>query len=66
VNDEVTRRLRDFLSRPPGSIPWTPVALLAISAVSFGVFRTHAWPGGPVAFGALALATAWLRWKAPS
>jgi hypothetical protein len=45
---------------------WTPVVLLVISAASFGVFRTHAWPGGPIAFGALAAAAAWTRWKSPS
>jgi len=36
--------------------------LLAISGVSFLVFRTHAAPGGPIAFGAQAAAAAWLRW----
>ena len=43
---------------------WAPVLLLALSAVSFGVFKTHAWPGGPIAFGAQAAAAAWLRWSA--
>jgi hypothetical protein len=43
---------------------WAPVLLLALSAVSFGVFKTHAWPGGPIAFGAQAVAAAWLRWSA--
>jgi hypothetical protein len=33
--------------------------------VSFGVFKTHAPPGGPIAFWALAAAAAWLRWEAP-
>jgi len=45
---------------------WIPVVLLAISGVSFGVFKTHASPGGPIAFGALAAAAAWLRWEAPA
>src|SRR5262245_1755846 len=43
---------------------WAPVILLALSAVSFGVFKTHAWPGGPTAFGAQAAAAAWVRWSA--
>jgi hypothetical protein len=44
---------------------WIPVGLLVISSVSFAVFKTHAPPGGPIAFGALAAAAAWLRWEAP-
>jgi hypothetical protein len=42
---------------------WIPGVLLAISAVSFSVFRTHAWPGGPIAFGGLAAAAAWVRFR---
>src|SRR5262245_28307577 len=42
---------------------WTPVVLLVISALGLTVFRTHAWPGGPVTFGSLAAAAAWLRWE---
>ena len=49
-----------FTLRRAGS-SWPPVLLLAISAVAFGVFRTHAAPGGPIAFGALAAAAAWIR-----
>jgi hypothetical protein len=45
-------------------ISWGPIVLLALSAVSFGVFKTHAWPGGPIAFGAQAAAAAWVRWSA--
>ncbi|HKQ66449.1 MAG TPA: hypothetical protein VJZ73_15665 [Methylomirabilota bacterium] len=45
-------------------ISWGPIVLLALSAVSFGVFKTHAWPGGPIAFGAQAAAVAWARWSA--
>jgi hypothetical protein len=37
---------------------WLPVALLVVSAFSLSVFKTHAWPGGPISFGALALAAA--------
>jgi len=46
-------------------ISWIPAVLLAISGVSFLVWRTHASPGGPIAFGALAAAAAWLRWASP-
>jgi len=49
-----------FVLRRAGS-SWIPVALLAISAVSFLVFRSHTWPGGPLAFGGLAAAAAWTR-----
>src|SRR5262249_48194748 len=42
---------------------WTPVVLLVVSALGLVVFRTHAWPGGPVTFGSLAAAAAWLRWE---
>jgi hypothetical protein len=37
---------------------WLTMAALLVSAVGLFVFRTHAWPGGPVTFGALALAAA--------
>ena len=37
---------------------WMPVALLVVSAFSLSVFKTHAWPGGPLSFGALSLAAA--------
>ncbi len=37
---------------------WLPVALLVVSALSLSVFKTHAWPGGPISFSALALAAA--------
>ena len=40
------------------AISWIPAVLLAISGVSFLVWRTHASPGGPIAFGALAAAAA--------
>jgi hypothetical protein len=45
---------------------WTPVVLLAASALGLLVFRTHAWPGGPVAFGSLAAAAARLQWERTS
>jgi hypothetical protein len=42
---------------------WTPVVLLVVSALGLLVFKTHAWPGGPVTFGSLAAAAAWLHWE---
>jgi hypothetical protein len=35
---------------------WRPIAFLAISALGLFVFRTHAWPGGPLTFGSFAVA----------
>ena len=49
-----------------GGSSWIPVALLVISGASFFVFRTHAWPGGPIAFGALGIAAAWNDCKSPA
>jgi hypothetical protein len=42
---------------------WTPFVLLLVSALGLVVFRTHAWPGGPVTFGSLGAAAAWLQWE---
>ena len=42
---------------------WAPVVLLALSSFGIAVFRTHAWPGGPLTFGGMALAAAWLQWE---
>jgi hypothetical protein len=42
---------------------WMAVVLLVVSALGLVVFRTHAWPGGPVTFGSLAAAAAWLQWE---
>ena len=42
---------------------WVPVGLLVVSGLGLVVFRTHAWPGGPVTFGSLAAAAAWLQWE---
>jgi hypothetical protein len=42
---------------------WVPVVLLIVSALGLTAFRTHAWPGGPVSFGALGVAAAWLHWN---
>jgi len=38
---------------------WVATAALAVSAFGLFVFRTHAWPGGPISFGALAVAAAY-------
>lgn len=35
--------------------------LLLVSAVGLSIFKTHAWPGGPISFGALSAAAAWLK-----
>ena len=40
-----------------------PLALLALSGFGLQVFNTHAWPGGPLTFGGIALAVAWLQWQ---
>lgn len=37
---------------------WVPTACLIVSAFGLLLFRTHAWPGGPLTFGALAVAAA--------
>jgi hypothetical protein len=44
---------------------WGPVVLLAISRFGIAIFKTHAWPGGPLTFGGLAIAAAWLQWERP-
>lgn len=42
---------------------WAPVVLLALSSFGIAIFKTHAWPGGPLTFGGLAVAAAWLQWE---
>jgi len=42
---------------------WGPVALLALSSFGIALFKTHAWPGGPLTFGGIAAAAAWLEWE---
>ena len=42
---------------------WGPVVLLALSGFGIAIFKTHAWPGGPLTFGGLAIAAAWLCWE---
>ena len=39
---------------------WGPVLLLALSGFGIGIFKTHAWPGGPLTFGGIAIASTWL------
>ena len=40
---------------------WVPVLLFALFGFGILVFKTHAWPGGPLTFGGMALAGAWLQ-----
>ena len=40
---------------------WGPVVLLALSSFGIAIFKTHAWPGGPLMFGGMAIAAAWLQ-----
>jgi len=42
---------------------WAPVVVLALSGFAISIFRTHAWPGGPLTFGGIAVAGAWLLWE---
>jgi hypothetical protein len=44
---------------------WAPVLFLIVAGLGLTVFRTHAWPGGPLSFGACAIAAAWLQWEGP-
>lgn len=46
-----------------GGSSWAPVVLLALSSFGIATFKTHAWPGGPLTFGGLAVAAAWLQWE---
>jgi len=42
---------------------WTPAVLLALATFGISIFRTHAWPGGPLTFGGVAVAAGWLLWE---
>jgi len=42
---------------------WGPLVLLSLSTFGIAIFKTHAWPGGPLTFGGIALAAAWLSWE---
>ena len=39
---------------------WAPLVLLVLSSFGIAIFKTHAWPGGPLTFGGIAVAAAWL------
>lgn len=43
--------------------PWFPVLLLALSGLGLAAFNTHAWPGGPLTFGGIAIAAGWIQWS---
>jgi hypothetical protein len=51
------------VARPAGH-SWWPSAFLTMSAFGLLAFRTHAWPGGPVTFGALAVAASIIQQEA--
>jgi hypothetical protein len=42
-------------------VSWGPLLLLTLSTFGIAVFKTHAWPGGPITFGGIGLAAAWLQ-----
>lgn len=44
-------------------VSWGPIAVLVICSFGVAIFRTHAWPGGPVTFGGIAIAGAWSLWE---
>lgn len=39
---------------------WKPIAALVVVSFGVAVFQTHAWPGGPLTFGGIAIVSAWL------
>ena len=43
---------------------WPPLVLLVAASFGLAIFRTHAWPGGPLTFGGMSVASAWLLWEA--
>lgn len=44
-------------------VSWWPLLLLSLSSFGIVVFKTHAWPGGPLTFGGMAVAAGWVRWE---
>jgi hypothetical protein len=42
---------------------WAPIVLLVLASFGIAIFKSHAWPGGPLTFGGMAVATAWLMWE---
>lgn len=51
------------ISLKRGGHGWAPVLLLALASFGINVFKTHAWPGGPLTFGGIAIAAGWIRWE---
>lgn len=49
------------ISLKRGGHSWLPVILLALSGFGISIFHTHAWPGGPLTFGGIAIASIWLE-----
>jgi hypothetical protein len=47
-----------------GGCSWPPILLFVIASFGIAIFRTHAWPGGPLTFGGMGVAAAWLLWEA--
>lgn len=39
---------------------WPPLILLVAASFGIAPFGTHAWPGGPLTFGGMGIASAWL------
>lgn len=46
------------ISLKRGGHSWVPVILLALSGFGIAIFKTHAWPGGPMTFGGIGIAAA--------
>ena len=44
-------------------VSWWPLLLLSLSSFGIAVFKTHAWPGGPLTFGGMAVAAGWVQWQ---
>jgi hypothetical protein len=48
------------LSLRRAGVSWAPLLLLTLAGFGITIFRTHACPGGPLTFGGIALAAAWV------
>jgi hypothetical protein len=57
LKGEVFTRTAGIYAAPKQAI------LLVVSRLGLSIFKTHAWQGGPVSFGALSLVAAWLQWQ---
>jgi hypothetical protein len=51
------------VARKRSGSSWGPISLLAISGFGISIFKTHAWPGGPLTFGGVVIAAAWILWE---